>query len=277
MPNSWGELEIYYAQKIRQSSRNERKRLYIEAYAAVGEKGFPLLPDAPEMRTAGTSISLVNSLIHICNSSDQILEVGCGRGFTCWKLAKHVKHITGIDVSDLCLAEAKDLLMKNHVFNVTLRNGFADELVQYFSENQFDKVISIDVYEHLHPEDGKEHLRQVYSILKRKGRYIICTPNRLTGPHDVTKEIYPDAKYPLGFHLNETTCKELIGNLKEVGFNKFYSVFPLANKLYLPFEIIYPSSIFIMFERYLERANAESSITRLAGKASEIVLIAEKD
>ena len=277
MPNSWQELEIYYAKKIRQSNRDERKRLYSEAYAAVGEKGYHTLPDAPEMRTAGTSISLVNSLLHICKSSDQILEVGCGRGFTCWKLANHVKHITGIDASDLCLAEAKDLLIKNQVVNVTLRNGLADELVQYFGKNQFDKVISIDVYEHLHPEDGKEHLRQVYSILKPKGQYIIITPNRLTGPHDVTKELYPDAKFPLGFHLNETTCEELIDDLKEVGFNKFYSFSPVVYKLHLPFEIIYPSSIFIMFERYLKRANAQSSIARLAGKVSDIFLIAERD
>ena len=107
------ELEIEYAKRLRASNRDERKRLYVEAYRVVSEKWMSELPKAPEKRTAGTSLNLVNSLIRICDSSDYILEVGCGRGYTCLKLSPHVASIVGLDVSDSVLNESRELLEAN--------------------------------------------------------------------------------------------------------------------------------------------------------------------
>ena len=44
---------------------------------------------------------------------------------------------------------------------------------------------------------------------------------------DITKEEYPDATEPLGFHLNETTYKEMAKVMREIGFNKFRIFYPL--------------------------------------------------
>jgi predicted SAM-dependent methyltransferase len=41
--------------------------------------------------------------------------------------------------------------------------------------------------EHLHPDDAFEQLKQIYTALTPGGLYICTTPNRLTGPHDVSK------------------------------------------------------------------------------------------
>lgn len=274
--NSLQELEMEYAKRLRNSSREERRGLYLEAYSAVSEKGALAMPKEPEKRTAGTSPSLVNSIIRLCDSSDSILEVGCGRGYTCLKLAPHVASLVGIDVSDPTLNEARKLLETNQVSNVSILRGFADELTQYFGEEVFDKVISIDVYEHLHPEDAIMHLFQVYSVLNPKGRFIVVTPNRLTGPHDITRKLFPDADRPLGFHLNETTCTELVQQMEEVGFVKVRAVMPISFRTPIPFDIIYPCTLFIWFEKKFPRVRRRSLIGRFVSMVSGIFLIAEK-
>jgi 2-polyprenyl-3-methyl-5-hydroxy-6-metoxy-1,4-benzoquinol methylase len=273
---NWQELEIEYARRLRNSSPDERRELYAEAYSAVSEKGASTMPSDPEKRTAGTSPSLVRSLIRLCHPSDRVLEVGCGRGYTCLRLAPHVASLVGIDVSDPALNEARELLNTYHIRNVSIQRGFADELTRSFGQAVFDKVISIDVYEHLHPEDAAMHLSEVYAVLKPGGRSIVLTPNRLTGPHDITTALFPDAKQPLGFHLNETTCGELVSLMKEVGFVKFRSVMPTSFKTPVPFDILYPSALFIWFERQFPIVRRGSFMRRVVDRVSGIFLIAEK-
>ena len=273
---SWHKLEIEYAERLRDSSRDERRQLYAEAYSAVSEGWMATLPEEPEKRTAGTSPSLVKSLIRLSSSSDRVLEVGCGRGYTYLKLAPHVASLVGLDVSDLVLNEARKLLEANQVGNVTILKGSADDLTRYFDEETFDKVISIDVYEHLHPEDAIAHLSEVYSVLKPKGRFIVITPNRLTGPHDITRDLFPDARQPLGFHLSEITCSELVRQMRKVGFVKFRSVMPISFKVPVPFDIIYPSVLFIWSEKLFPRVRRSSVLGRLTTMISGIFLIAEK-
>ncbi len=93
---SWQELEFEYAKRLRASSRDERRTLYSEAYSAVsGIRMKTMSTTDIEKRTAGTSRSLVGILARVCRSDDRVLELGCGRGYTCLKLAPHVKEIIG--------------------------------------------------------------------------------------------------------------------------------------------------------------------------------------
>jgi SAM-dependent methyltransferase len=218
----------------------------------------------------------VNLLRRLCHSTDRVLEVGCGRGYTCLKLAPNVKSLVGIDVSEAAIDEARKLLETHRIGNTSILAGSADELTRFFGPHTFDKVISIDVYEHLAPEDGLAHLSEVYSVLKPKGRYIVVTPNRLTGPHDITRDLFPNARQPLGFHLNETTCAELVGQMRKVGFTRFRSVLPLSFKLQIPFDIIYPSYFFVLIEKLFPRFTQKRLIGRFVLMLSGIILISEK-
>lgn len=273
---SWQQLEMEYAEKLRASTWEQRRKLYQEAYSAVSEMGKSEMPDDIQKRTAGTSPHLVNLLARLCKRTDHVLEVGCGRGYTCLKLAPHVESLVGVDVSGPALDEARELMKGSNIENVRLLLGSADELTNYFDVQTFDAVISIDVYEHLASEDASAHISGVYSILKPKGRFIIVTPNRLTGPHDITKDLFPDAKQALGFHLNETTCSELVSELRKAGFARCRSVFPLSFKLRIPLDIFYPSKCFIWIERSFPKAKGRFIVSRLVGMLSRIILIAEK-
>lgn len=87
----------------------------------------------------------------------------------------------------------------------------------------YDVVVSDQVIEHLHPEDLVAHLRGVYSILKRDGRYVLCTPHRYTGPHDISRVFKLEVSK--GMHLREYTYQELVEAIKRAGFSQIYYAF----------------------------------------------------
>ena len=66
-------------------------------------------------------------------------------------------------------------------------------------------------------------LKNIYSLLKSDGKFFVFTPNKDTGPHDLTSQIYTESKDALGFHINETTPEKLSEKLRSVGFNDISS------------------------------------------------------
>ena len=81
-----------------------------------------------------------------------------------------------------------------------------------------DLAYSHQMMEHLHPDDALEQLRNVYQALKPGGYYFCATPNRLSGPWDISRHFDDVAT---GFHLREYTWGELLELLREVGFRNF--------------------------------------------------------
>jgi hypothetical protein len=55
--------------------------------------------------------------------------------------------------------------------------------------------------------------------------------------------VYPDSRECLGFHLNETTNKELMADLRAAGFSRFSSVLPLTRKIPALPDIWYPARL----------------------------------
>ena len=272
----WQKLEFEYAEKLRESNSKERKKLYNKAYSEVAEKvAESFTSNSPDERTAGTNPKLVKSLSHFLDKSDHVLEVGCGRGYTCLHLSPHVASIVGVDVSKPVLDEASNLLSQKKVNNAKIEQGSALELNNQFKHEQFDACISIDVVEHLHPEDAKKHLEQVFNILKAGGKYIVIMPNRLSGPHDITKTVFPEEKIPLGFHLNESTNKEMVNIMGEIGYHNFESL----HRKILPTKhfnfLTLPAQLKIMCENLYEIL-PESLRHRILNRVITIRLIAYK-
>jgi len=85
--------------------------------------------------------------------------------------------------------------------------------------------------EHLHPDDAHEQLHNILDVLKPGGVYICITPNRITGPHDISRGFDEEAT---GFHLKEYTTSELTALFRQVGFSKIRPHVG-ARGSYLPF------------------------------------------
>ena len=79
---------------------------------------------------------------------------------------------------------------------------------------------SHQVMEHVHPEDAIDQLRSIYECLQPGGMYLCIVPNRINGPHDISR--YFD-KVASGFHMKEYTTGELSRLFKSVGFSRVAS------------------------------------------------------
>ncbi|MGZ8941562.1 MAG: hypothetical protein ACXW00_02180 [Methylobacter sp.] len=82
--------------------------------------------------------------------------------------------------------------------------------------NSVNVGYSNQLMEHLHPDDAFEQLQKIYNAFVPGGAYICITPNRLSGPSDVSRGFDVIAT---GFHLKEYTTLELSTLFKKVGFS----------------------------------------------------------
>jgi ubiquinone/menaquinone biosynthesis C-methylase UbiE len=137
------------------------------------------------------------------------LEVGPGDCALSFEVCKFVKQVYAVDVS-------KEITKASTVpvnFQLFLSDGCSLPV----PPNSVNLAYSYQVMEHLHPDDAIDQLRYIYNALIRGGTYICITPNRLTGPHDISK--YFD-EFATGFHMKEYTTLELSNLFKNVGFSR---------------------------------------------------------
>ncbi|MBL7036531.1 class I SAM-dependent methyltransferase [Candidatus Microgenomates bacterium] len=125
----------------------------------IGEKNF-------------TYRHFLEKVIPNIKKSTELLDVGCGVGTIDFFLAKKVKKVVGIDVSEnsikIAQRNAKLLnLEKNLVYMVM---NFPEDVPNM----KFDLVVCSEVLEHL--KDDSKAVVQIYSLLKRGGVSIISVP-----------------------------------------------------------------------------------------------------
>jgi SAM-dependent methyltransferase len=207
------EIERELADKLREApSKEERRRLYGEVYRQRSEliPSHPLVQQAADAEVrSGYVEPQVRLLRSFVNEQTRFCEVGAGDGAVAKALAPHVASSVALDVTDaLALPDDEGAGFEFRVFD-----GFDLGL----PPGSIDLVYSNDVVEHLHPDDMLDHAREVREILRPGGKYVCVTPNRLSGPHDVSKHF---AETPQGFHLREYSATELAAALRQAGFSR---------------------------------------------------------
>ncbi len=201
-------VERELAARLRSSRLGERSSLYSELYSEL----FARLPDHPQHKIDPTKrrgdaekqIAFLRSYLSV-NST--FVEIGCGDAAVTQGIAPYVHAAFGVDVTSALIDAAA--FPKNCRFIQT--NG-TDIGVEAGSA---DVVYSNQLMEHLHPEDAKKQLLEIWRILKPDGVYICSTPNKITGPHDIS--CYFDFE-PFGFHLREYNHNSLAAMFRETGF-----------------------------------------------------------
>jgi SAM-dependent methyltransferase len=137
------------------------------------------------------------------------LEIGCGDCAVSLEASKQVKQVFAVDVSK----EIVSGIVKPRNFEFVLSDGRSVPI----THNSAHVAYSNQLMEHLHPDDALVQLSDIYNALLPGGVYICLTPNRLTGPHDISK--YFDT-VATGFHLKEYTVSELSKMFRAVGFSR---------------------------------------------------------
>lgn len=269
------ELERHLAEEVLASSRDERPTVMRAGYDRLYREAtwHPDMHTTPTARAAriARQASLVRRTV---GRACQVLEVGCGDGDLLSALARaHPRAtFTGVDIS----AEKLNRSERQPLPNLTFHQG--DCVEPEGAPGMYDLVISSQVLEHFHPEDVPIHLRAVRRLLAPGGIFVLETPNRYTGPHDVSAFFSPVAS---GTHLREWTVAELVAALHTAGFATVRTDIPLLAHLRrvmpLPGDLLLmPAAIKVATERtcaLLPRGNLRLTLFRLS-RMDNIVLFA---
>jgi SAM-dependent methyltransferase len=207
-------VEKSIAERLKKSTRAERKVLYATMYDEL----FTKVPDHPRLThrqsaqsEAKANINKFALLRKFLRASDTVLEFGPGDCRLGFEVAKHVKRVYGVDLSDQ--RNPTDIVPDN--FHLVVYDGYDLDQIE---SNSVDLVFSDQLIEHIHPEDIKLHFESVRRMLKPSGKYIFRTPHFLTGPHDVSQYFSYE---PECFHLKEWTYAEIKTVLMDSGYSKF--------------------------------------------------------
>lgn len=143
-----------------------------------------------------------------------ILDVGCGSGFSIEKILSGNFNVHGIDTTEEVISYAKKM-RPNYHFQI----GYAESLP--FEDNFFDAIFYLDVIEHL--KDPLLSLKEARRVLKPEGNVIILVVKE---HHPIFKIIWwvwkkMKGKVWEGAHLlvfNENNLSKMI---IDAGFNTF--------------------------------------------------------
>lgn len=206
------EIEKQLASRLRNSTRAERQHLYTSVYDELFKK-VPYHPQLTQKLSSEASAWMVARSMQFIGrflSPDSIfLEVGPGDCSLALEVAKYVKKVYAVDVSNE--------ITKGLIFPPNFELVISDGISIPVPDNSISIVYSDQLMEHIHPDDVIDQLHNIYKALIPGGLYICSTPNRLSGPHDVSMCFDEVAT---GFHLKEYLVTELYKLFREAGFSK---------------------------------------------------------
>ena len=206
------DVEKELTRRLREASRQERRLLYSGVYDELFQRVLhhpQLTRKASQAESARSVDAQLGYLARFLNESVTFLEVGPGDCALSLAVAARVKRVYAVDVSQ----EITKGLTVPANFELILSDGSSIPVPAC----SVDLVYSNGLMEHLHPDDAVDQLRNIYAALAPGGRYICCTPHRLTGPHDISAHFDDVATC---FHLREYTAAELEALFHDAGFSK---------------------------------------------------------
>jgi 2-polyprenyl-3-methyl-5-hydroxy-6-metoxy-1,4-benzoquinol methylase len=197
--------------KIRQLNRDSplRTKLFAEVYeiahAAMEkyvETGF-MQYDILSNKLFGKNID------KLFTKRGHLLELGCGRGYLLLTLKELGWDCKGVDI---------DI---SHALKEIKEEVESADILFYNDTQHYDLIVIDQVLEHIPKNDCLYFLKNLHGMLKKGGFLVSRTPNRLTGPHDVSRWFIPLGTKAEGTHFNEMTLTETISMMKKAGFRSF--------------------------------------------------------
>jgi len=206
------EVERELAERLRVSTREERRTLYATLYDEL----FSRVPDHPRLTVQDTPESVdqavrerMRLLLGQFTGVQRFLEIAPGDCRLAFEVCKHVPEVCGADISD----QVRGTDDRPDNFEMVIYDGYDLPV----PDNSVDMAFSYQFIEHVHPDDVDLHFETMLRVLKPGGRYVFATPHRYTGPHDIS--VYFSTT-PQGFHLKEWDYRQMTALLQRIGFSK---------------------------------------------------------
>ncbi len=204
----------YHGLLMAESDPARRLALYREAYSRL----YAEFLDGDPKRDAFGWKPYHAAMLRPIARGRTVVDLGCGLGAGATDLARFARRVIGFEVDpsivERAARRAGALGARNVEFRA-LRDGRMD-----MDDESVDAVISVDVAEHLHPEDFAALLAESFAALKQGGWMVVVTPHRSTGPHDISQYFLPRGAAAQGLHLREYDFGSLAGALRSAGFRR---------------------------------------------------------
>ena len=164
------EIENELANRLRHASKQERRYLYSTLYDELYRR-VPLHPQLTRKKSPVETAQAVESqmtfLKPFLTEDSTFIEVGPGDCSLSYEVAKYVKKVYAVDVSD----EITKALKAPANFQLIISDGCSIPVLH----SSANVAYSDQLMEHLHPDDVFEQLQNIYNALAPGGIYI-CTP-----------------------------------------------------------------------------------------------------
>lgn len=232
------QIERAIADRLKNSSPDERGDLYAWAYDKLFSEvtHHPMLNVKDDKAEQERVAKQVGNISRFLRPGLVFGEIGPGNCALSIAVAEKVAMVYAIDVSSE-ITGSSELPDNLHLI-------LSDGVSVPAPPDGFDLVYSNQLMEHLHPEDAIRQLENIRLALRPGGIYYCTTPNRLTGPHDVSRDFDDVAS---GLHLKEYSVEELEKLFKKAGFSKIRVFLGVSR-----FGIELPVIFFRLPERFLD-------------------------
>jgi len=111
------------------------------------------------------------------------LDIGCGRGDNAIMLAINGCDVTGIDIVEDAINDAKAKAIKHHV-KVNFVVGNVLQMDRFFTEAEFDIVIDSGLFHVMTDEERPFFAWQIHRVLKPGGKYfMLCFSDKEPGDY----------------------------------------------------------------------------------------------
>lgn len=175
--------------------------------------------------------AIVKLASFIPEKSENILDIGCGLGWSSHEFAKHFDNsdIEGIDLSPVLLETANKLFHSNNlsykVFDIT----------QNLPDRIYDAVVMIDVYEHIQISDRPKFHEALKSVLKEKGRLILACPSKFH--QEYLKKNNPKGLQPVDEDVDSESFNRLAKDIEgELIFLEYQNIWRNLDYVYCVIE-----------------------------------------
>jgi 2-polyprenyl-3-methyl-5-hydroxy-6-metoxy-1,4-benzoquinol methylase len=220
-----------------------RTKLFAEVYE-IAHNYMQIYVESGFMRHDFVSNKLFGKTIDkMFTKRGDMLELGCGKGNLLLTFKNLGWNCKGVDIDT------------NHVLNEVKQDVESYDILFYRDARRYDLIVIDQVLEHIPKNDCLYFLKNSYDMLKKGGVLISRAPNRLTGPHDVSRWFLPLGSKAEGTHFNEMTLCETINVMRKAGFTNFKTpIFPFPSIVPAPCRsLIFWSKDLISFGGFFEK------------------------
>jgi SAM-dependent methyltransferase len=208
------EVEKEIADRLK-ATRDRAERAPI--LATMYEELFARVPDHPRLtvqRDPQAEAQQVRRLLALLaphlRRDIEYVEFGAGACALAFAVCPSVRRVRVVEIAD----QIPSGVRRPGNFELVLYDGGDPGI----APDSVDVVFSEQFVEHLHPDDAVEHFGVVHRMLRSGGRYVLRTPERWTGPHDVSRWF---AATPQGFHLREWSYADLVHVGRQCGYRQY--------------------------------------------------------